>query len=58
MKADFGCFAGADVQQCIFIEFGRTDGEAAGDEVVKMAVSPTEGGLQHFVQLSKIEING
>ena len=58
MKAYFGCFEGADVQQRIFIELRRTDGEATDDEVVEVTVSPTEGGLQNFVQLSKIEPNG
>lgn len=57
LEADFRRFKRPHVKQPVLIEFGRTDGKASGYEVVEMAVSPTERGLQHLVQLGKIEPN-
>ena len=45
LKAYFGCFKRAHVEQRILIELWRADGESADHELVEVAIGPTERSL-------------
>jgi hypothetical protein len=42
--------------QAVRVEFGGTINEAADDELMQVGISPAEGGLDDFVQLSKVKV--
>jgi len=51
LQTNFGSFEDLVVRQAILVELRGADGQSADVELVKMAVGPTESGLQDFMEL-------
>ena len=41
----------------VFVELWRSNREPADDELVEMAIGPPKGRLQHFMELSEVELH-
>lgn len=57
LEADLGCLEGTRSIQFIVIELRGANCESSDVELVKVAIGPAKGGLQHFMQLREVELD-
>jgi hypothetical protein len=57
LQTNFGCFEDAVVRQAILVELRRADGQSPNVKLMKVAVGPTESGLQDLMELGEVEFH-